>query len=73
MSDDTAARGGWSAVLIGAVAVACCLAAPAIAGPLGGAALWGVGLPVALAFAVALAGACYALMSVLRRRRRNSP
>jgi hypothetical protein len=73
MSDDKAARGGWSAVLLGAVAVACCLAAPALAGLLGGAVLWGVGLPVALAIAVALAGGCSALMAALRWRRRSAP
>lgn len=56
MSQGKTARSGWSAALLGAVALACCLAGPALAGLLGGAVLWGVGLPVA----VALAGACYA-------------
>lgn len=66
MSSDKADRSGWSAALLGAVALVCCLAAPALAGLLGGAVLWGVGLPVALA------GACYALMTALRRRRRSA-
>jgi hypothetical protein len=72
MSSDKADRSRWSAALLGAVALVCCLAAPALARLLGGAVLWGVGLPVALALAVALAGACYALMTALRRRRRSA-
>jgi hypothetical protein len=73
VSREHASRSGWSAVLLGAVAVACCLAAPALVGLLGGAVLWGVGLPVAIAIAVALAGACYALLAFVRRRDRNAP
>jgi hypothetical protein len=73
VSGDKASRSGWSAALLGALAVACCLATPALAGVLGGAVVWGVGLPVALALAVALAGGCFALMTALRRRRRSAP
>jgi hypothetical protein len=73
MNGDKTARRGWSALLLGAIALACCLAGPALAGLLGGAVLWGVGLPVALAIAIALAGGCYALMTLLRRRRRSAP
>jgi hypothetical protein len=73
MSGDKASGGGWSAVIVGAVAIVCCLAAPALAGLLGGAVLWGVGLPVALVIAVVLAGACYALLNGLRHRRRSPP
>jgi hypothetical protein len=71
VSGDKTSPGGWSGALL--VAVACCLAAPALAGMLGGAVLWGVGLPLALALAVALAGSCYALRTALRWRRRSAP
>ena len=73
MSRDKSSRGGWSTALVGAIAVACCLAGPALAGLLGGAVLGGVGLPVALAIAFVLAGACFAWLNTLRRRRRGSP
>jgi hypothetical protein len=67
----TAAKRSWSSLLPGAVAIACCLAAPGLAGALGGAVLSGVGLPLAVGIAVALAGACYAVASALRRDRRS--
>jgi predicted MFS family arabinose efflux permease len=73
VSQDSASRSGWSAAVVGAVAVVCCLIGPALAGLLGGAVLWGVGLPVALVIAIVLAGACYTLLNSLRRRRRGSP
>jgi hypothetical protein len=76
MSQDQTARSGWgSAAMLAAVAVAvaCCLAGPAVAGLLGGAVLWGVGLPFALGVAFALAGGCYPLVSALRRRRGSAP
>ena len=72
MNRSTTPRSGWSPALLGALALACCLAGPALAGLLGGAVLWGVGLPVALAVAVALAGGCYVLMTALRRRMRSA-
>ena len=60
----------WAGALVGVVAVACCLAAPAIGGLLGGAALWGAGIP-AMAAAVVLAGACFSIVRVARRRGRG--
>ena len=73
MSETKTSRSGWAAGVLGAVALACCLAGPALAGLFDGAVLWGVGLPVALSVVVALAGGCYALMTALRRRRRSEP
>ena len=72
MSGDEASSSGWSAAPVGALALAYCLAGPALAGLVGGTVLWGVGLPVVLALAVALAGGRYALMTALRRRRRSA-
>ena len=73
MSGVKTSRSGWSAAVLAAVALACCLAGPALAGLFGGAVLWSVGLPATVAIAVALAGGCYALMTALRRRRGSAP
>jgi hypothetical protein len=73
MSGDRPVRSRWWAALLGAIALACCIAGPALAGLLGGAVLWGLDLPDALALAVVLAGVCYALMTILRRHRRSAP
>ena len=60
----------WAGVLVGLVAVACCLAAPAVGGLVGGAVLWGGGVP-AIAAAVVLAGACLSIVRLARRRGRG--
>ena len=73
MTQDRASGAGWLVAVVGAVAVVCCLAWPALAGRLGGAVLWGVGRPVGLVIAVVLAGAYYALLGSQRGRRRSSP
>ena len=66
-------RGGrrWVGALVGVGAVACCVAAPAIAGLLSGAVLWGVGVP-AIAATVVLAGASFLIARLARGRGRGS-
>ena len=73
-ADEAQGRVGRSPLtaVVAALGVACCLAGPALAGAFGGAALWGAGLPAAIAVAVGYAGVCYAVARVVRRRRRAS-
>ncbi|HKE78505.1 MAG TPA: hypothetical protein VKB54_04320 [Solirubrobacteraceae bacterium] len=67
--ESTGARRLLGALVV-VIAVACCVAAPAIAGLVGGAVLWSAGVPVIAAVAV-LAGTCFAIARIARRRGRG--